>query len=186
MARPTKKINTAVLQNIVDGIPAGKFDNAMALCSFAAAKYNQQMVGMDYEQIDHQLVKLRITADPPVIKLNFPLPIGKRGRAAGSKLSPEHKEKMIAGRQKKNIPAGNLINEWRQNMTEKFAGKQTLLNGVIDGRAKACVKAFCIECMGGYKNRSPEDPPLSLAIRDCRGVSCPLYPIRPFQKKESE
>jgi hypothetical protein len=184
MPAPTKQINIGVMQNIANDIKPGQFNNAMALCSFIAGEYNKQ--NNIPVKVDHQLVKLRIVAG--IIKLSFPLPVGKRGRQAGVPISSAQKEKMQAGRvnKKKINTVGNGMEKWRQNMQESFSSKKILQDGILAGRKNSCVKGMCIQCVGGYSNRSQKDPPISDAIRDCRGYSCPLYPIRPFQKKTEE
>jgi hypothetical protein len=186
MPRPVKPIDQIGMQKIVDSIKPDQFSNTMALCSYVAERYNNEIFPHNQSaQVDHQLVKLRIGAG--VIKLAFPLPVGRRGRQKGATITNEQKEKMQAGRiNKKKIATvanGDGMQMWQQNMQEDFAGKKILCDGLLAGKKNSAIKAMCINCMGGYQNRSPEDPPLTNAIRDCRGYSCPLYLVRPFQKK---
>lgn len=184
MPRPVKPIDQLGMQKIVDDIKPGQFNNAMALCSYVADRYNKEIFPHNQSaQVDHQLVKLRINAG--VIKLTFDMPKGKRGRQPGIKITAEQKEKMQAGRiNKKKVVAAdsNGVQTWQNNMTEMFGSKKILCEGVLAGKKNAAIKAMCINCIGGYQNRSPEDPPIANAIRDCRGYSCPLYSVRPFQK----
>lgn len=183
MPRPTKPIDQLGMQNIVNDIKPGQFSNAMALCNYVANRYNNEIFPHNQSaHVDHQLVKLRITAG--VIKLAFDMPKGKRGRQPGVKITNEQKEKMQAGRiNKKKIVVSDKIELWQQNMNEHFSGKKILCDGLLAGKKNSAIKAMCINCVGGYQNRSPEDPPIANAIRDCRGYSCPLYFVRPFQKK---
>ena len=182
MPRPAIAIDVRGAQSILDKIKESDFANELSLCSYVAAQYNEH-VGTP--KINHQLIKLRINAG--VLKLPFDMPKGKRGRQAGTQLSQDHKEKLLAGRKtKKNKVAANRSKEWADNMKEMFDGKQTLLNGILEGKIRACVKGFCINCVGGYKNRTSDDPPIAQAIRDCRGSNCPLYDVRPFQKNNAE
>jgi hypothetical protein len=179
MPRPTIAIDVRGAQSILDKIKADQFPNELSLCTFAAQEYNK-IVGTP--EINHQLIKLRINSG--VLKLAFPMPKGKRGRQAGTPISDEQKHRMMEGRKNKEKKvASSRSTEWTNNMQEAFSGKATLLNGVLSGKMKACVKGMCIQCVGGYNNRTPDDPPIATAIRDCNGVSCPLYVIRPFQKK---
>lgn len=187
MPRPVKPIDQLGMQKIVDSIKPDQFSNTMALCMYVAERYNNEIFPHNQSaQVDHQLVKLRINAG--VIKLAFPLPVGRRGRQPGVSITNEQKEKMQAGRisKKKIAVVGDNMELWQQNMKEDFSGKKILCDGLLAGKKNSAIKAMCISCMGGYQNRSPEDPPLTQAIRDCRGYSCPLYLVRPFQKKESE
>lgn len=39
---------------------------------------------------------------------------------------------------------------------------------------RACIKAFCLECLGFDE----------AAIRDCTAWACPLWRLRPYQRKE--
>lgn len=186
MPRPTKPIDKLGMQKIVDEIQPGQFGNTMALCSYVAERYNNEIFPHNSSaQVDHQLVKLRITAG--VIKLAFPLPVGRRGRQKGVSITSEQKEKMQAGRisKSKTISAVGDVKKWADNMSSILKKRPNQLNGVLKGNKKTCVKTFCELCMGGY-DRTPEDPALGAAIRDCRGFHCPLYPIRPFQKKASD
>jgi hypothetical protein len=194
MPRPVKPIDQIGMQKIVDEIQPGQFGNTMALCSYVAERYNNEIFPHNSSaQVDHQLVKLRMTGNNPVIKLAFPLPVGRRGRQKGVSITSEQKEKMQAGRinKKKVVVTNDKMELWQQNMKEDFAGKKILCDGLLAGKKNSAIKAMCINCMGGYKNRvqfsnGAGDPPLTEAIRDCRGYSCPLYLVRPFQKKESE
>jgi hypothetical protein len=189
MPRPTKAIDIIGMQKIADDIKPDQFNNAMGLCNYIAQRYNNEIFPHNSNaHVDHQLVKLRITAG--VIKLSFDMPKGKRGRQPGVKITPEQKEKMQIGRTTKKKPVesnASGMDKWRENMQNDFSSKKLLMAGVLAGKKNACVKAMCINCMGGYKNRSKDtsnpDPPLADAIRDCRGYNCPLYPIRPFQAK---
>lgn len=182
MPRPTIAIDVLGAQNILNKLKPDQFANELSLCTYVAEQYNKS-VGTP--NINHQLIKLRINSG--VLKLPFDMPKGKRGRQPGVKLSEGHKEKLLNGRKtKKNKVASNRSKEWSDSMQEAFSGKSTLLNGILHGRAKACVKGMCINCVGGYQNRTVDDPPIAQAIRDCNGVSCPLYIIRPFQKNNAE
>ena len=181
MPRPTIVIDVRGAQSILDKIKADQFPNELSLCTYVAVEYNRT-VGTP--NINHQLIKLRINSG--VLKLPFPMPKGKRGRQPGTVLSAEHKQKLLDGRKTKKKVVTNRSNEWADNMKDHFGGKSTLLNGILNGRAKACVKGMCINCVGGYANRTSDDPPIAQAIRDCNGVSCPLYVIRPFQKNNAE
>ena len=190
MPRPIKQIDIISMQKIADDVKPGQFNNAMGLCSYIATRYNNEIFPHNESaHVNHQLVKLRITADPPVIKLAFPMPAGKRGRQPGVKITDEQKQKMQQGRTiKKKIVAApsNEIGVWQNNMKKDFSNKKILLDGVLAGRKNACIKAMCVNCMGGYRNRTVDDPPLANAIRDCRGYDCPLYAVRPFQKNKAE
>lgn len=181
MPRPTIAIDIKTAQKILDGLKPDQFQNELSLCTFVANQYN---VTAGMNSINHQLIKLRINSG--VLKLPFPMPKGKRGRQPGTILSTEHKQKLLDGRKTKKKIVTNRSNEWADNMKNHFGGKSTLLNGILNGRAKSCVKGMCINCVGGYSNRTADDPPIAQAIRDCNGVSCPLYVIRPFQKNSAE
>lgn len=178
MGRPSININTPLAQQIADTIKGDQFPNMFQLCSYIADEYNKT-ISAEFPQINHQLIKLRIVNG--VIKLPFELPRGKGGKNIGVKLTEDHKKKMVEGRKKKNKPIVQNKDLWQENMKKDFGHRSTLYSGVINGRARACIKAMCINCMGGYVNRSPEDPPIGNAIRDCRGFDCPLYVLRPFQ-----
>lgn len=188
MPRPIKPIDQIGMQKIADDIQPGQFNNAMALCSHVASRYNDEIFPHNKNAwVDHQLVKLRINAG--VIKLPFDLPRGRRGRQPGIKITDEQKEKMQAGRINKKKIAVNTndsMKTWRDNMEDYFGNKKILCDGLLAGKKNSAIKAMCINCMGGYKNRTAEDPPIANAIRDCRGYSCPLYSVRPFQKKGDE
>ncbi len=182
MARPTIAIDITCAQNILNKLTKDQFNNELSLCKFVSDEYNKNFSPQNH--INHQIIKLRIQKG--VITLPFDMPRGKRGRQPGVSLSAEHKEKLQEGRKNKEKKiVANQSKEWSDNMKESFSNKSTLLNGILSGKAKACVKGFCIQCVGGYNNRSPEDPSIALAVRDCHGVSCPLYTIRPFQKKNN-
>ncbi len=200
MPRPTIKIDTVLMARIANEDVCRTFPNGMKLFQHIAEKYNAEKNNMLFPvNVDFQLVGLRIKSG--VVNINYPLPVGKRGKQPGTKLSPQHLDAMRIGRKTKlavekqikeglpanfSKPAQSLssgMDKWQDNMRKNFAGKNTLLTGILSGKAKACIKGMCEMCMGGPKNRGPEDPALSAAIRDCRGLTCPLYIIRPFQKK---
>lgn len=43
---------------------------------------------------------------------------------------------------------------------------------------KLAIVAMCVRCMGG-----DDTSPQRAAIRDCTAPSCPLYPVRPYQRR---
>lgn len=182
MPRPTIAIDVRGAQSILDKIKEDQFPNELSLCTFAAEEYNRT-VGTPI--INHQLIKLRINSG--VLKLNFPMPRGKRGRQPGTKLTEDHKAKLLSGRQtrQKKI-ATNLNKEWVAKMTDEFSSRPNLLRDILAGKRSAIDKATCILCMGGLKNRSVDDPPVAGSIRDCRGITCPTYIVRPYQKNNAE
>ena len=51
-----------------------------------------------------------------------------------------------------------------------------LVKAVAKGSMKAAIKLQCLQCMG-YKASD---------VDDCRGLSCPLYLFRPYQKGSTE
>ena len=50
-----------------------------------------------------------------------------------------------------------------------------LLKRVFDGKSprSQCIKAMCLDCLGFDRQ----------AISECTGYACPLWNVRPFQKK---
>lgn len=182
MPRPTIAIDVRGAQSILDELSPAQFHNELSLCTYVAEKYNAT-IGTPI--INHQLIKLRINSG--VLKLHFDMPKGKRGRQPGIQLTDDHKKKLLDGRRtKKNKVATNLNSEWVAKMTEEFGHKPNLLRDILAGKPRAVQKAKCMMCMGGLRNRSPEDPPIAASIRDCRGISCPSYINRPFQKNNAE
>jgi hypothetical protein len=187
MPRPTKKIDLVLMQRIADEDICKSFTTGTDLYTYIANQYDKQKNSMLFpDHIEPQVVGLRINDD--IIKLKYPKPVGRRGKQPGQKLTQEHKEKLISGRKSSRTNTNSSANmeKWKKNMEKDFAGKQTLLGGVLRGNKSACIKAMCVKCMGGYIGRTPEDPAIGVAIRDCRGFSCPLYIDRPFQKKTEE
>lgn len=178
MPRPTKPIDQIGMQKIVDDIKPDQFSNAMALCTHVANRYNSEIFPHNQSaQVDHQLVKLRINAG--VIKLTFPLPVGRRGRQKGATITNEQKEKMQAGRKTKNISLP-VLNDWASQTREKWSGTvfERTAELAIKGSNRAKRKLCCVECFGGDQPGVRED------IRNCTSFACIWYPDRPFQKKE--
>ena len=184
MARTAIPVDILCLQNSINSVKEGQFDNAFAFYNHIAEVYNTNFSPRDH--ISHSIVMLRIKAG--AVNVPFAIPAGKRGGQPGTKLTIEHKEKMQAGRinKKTATTVGDGVQTWQDNMKDYFGSKKILCNGILAGKKNAAIKAMCINCVGGYQNRAPEDPPISSAIRDCRGYSCPLYMIRPFQKNQAE
>lgn len=94
-------------------------------------------------------------------------PKGKRGRQAGVKLTAEQKAAMQAGRKKKKE---FNVDEMRKTFPVSYSG---LLDKVSKGSLASTIKAKCLDCVQFHK---PE-------ITNCTCVSCPLYHVRPYQKK---
>ncbi len=203
MPRPIKKIDPILVNQILQYPDCANHTNRSDLFIKVATYYNQARNQMLFpEEIEPQTMMNRVFEWQKNNTVNVPYEIkmGKRGKQPGTKLSPQHLDAMRLGRKTKSAiekqvkeglrlpanfqsPSTGGMNKWRENMQKNFAGKNTLLTGILSGKAKACIKGMCEMCMGGPVGRVPEDPALSAAIRDCRGLTCPLYIIRPFQKK---
>lgn len=95
-------------------------------------------------------------------------PKGKRGRQPGVKLSKDQKRAMQAGRsKKKNFD----VSAMRKNFPASYKG---LLDKVSAGSYAATVKGKCLDCVQFQKSE----------ITNCTCVSCPLWHVRPYQKKK--
>lgn len=176
MPSPVKYVDMKLAQSILDGLTPEQFDNALNLCTHVANKYNEGLPAESH--INYQLIKSRITNNN--LKLHFPMPRGKRGRKPGTITSTEINRLRNGIRNRTNIKSSRTKNsDWSDSMKDQFDGN--LLENVLAGRAKACVKAMCIRCFGGKKNRTHQDPPLAESIRNCTDTSCPLHIVRPYQ-----
>ena len=74
-----------------------------------------------------------------------------------------------------NLSSGNLR---QQKITKRIAEIPQIYRKdyekAVIGRSKpAAIKAFCLECVCWQKNE----------ITNCTSVTCPLYTVRPFNKK---
>lgn len=58
------------------------------------------------------------------------------------------------------------IDEWKANVA---AAKGTSLKNLVE--------KICFECVGAGADAAPK-----LRVRDCQVKTCPLYPVRPWQK----
>ena len=94
-------------------------------------------------------------------------PVGQRGRPSGIKLSKTQRLAMNAGRRKnKSFDISEMRKEFPTTYTK-------LLDRVSKGSATSSIKAMCLSCVQFQK---PE-------ITNCTCISCPLYHLRPYQKK---
>jgi hypothetical protein len=71
--------------------------------------------------------------------------------------------------------SGQSIIECRRIARERY--KAAVGEPAAPARA---IKAICFECVGGGADDGPK-----LAIRDCRVLTCPLHPVRPWQNAKN-
>ena len=71
-------------------------------------------------------------------------------------------------------------------MTDSTPKTAPQTNPILRFRAKptrgSAIKAKCAECMGC--NDTATEPGFRTSIRECPSPMCPLYPFRPYQKRE--
>jgi len=67
----------------------------------------------------------------------------------------------------------NSFERMRKETPERFI---PMVNKAEKGSAKACIKLKCLECA----NWQPAE------VKHCHIISCPLFPLRPFQGKKDE
>lgn len=65
--------------------------------------------------------------------------------------------------------------ERKRRMESAPISVRGLLKRVFDGKSprSGCIKAMCLECIGFDR----------AAITECTSYACPLWNVRPFQKK---
>lgn len=150
----------------------GPFANRSMLYGCVAVQYNH--VEQPRKPITPSIVLLRIRDWHLAVKT----PIGKRGRAKGSTMSPEHKAAMLAGRGQRTPKSERFasdpaivasLNSLAQRTPERFRG---LVDDIRNGSRNAAVKLHCLEC-SGYQTSE---------VTDCVCVACPLWAFRPYQK----
>lgn len=107
-----------------------------------------------------QLSPRPLTAQVAMLKarefnLDIKTPLGRKGAAKGV-VRPQRKRISLA-----------LIGDVK--VPEKYKG---LANRLAQGSLKAGIKLKCLDCSAW----------VSKEVRNCQVNSCPLFPIRPFQK----
>lgn len=150
----------------------GPFANRSLLYSCVATQYNH--AEQPRKHITPSIVLLRIRDWGLTVKT----PMGKRGRAKGAILSPEHKAAMLAGRGQRTPKSERFASDPKisaalsalaQRTPERFKG---LVDDIRNGSRNAAVKLHCLEC-SGYQTSE---------VADCVCVACPLWAFRPYQK----
>lgn len=84
-----------------------------------------------------------------------------KARQAPQKLRPENMLHPKAQKQLKNMPHSYRNLYW------------DVMTGTNNKSPRNAIKAMCQQCIG-YENTSE-------SIKDCKGVTCPLYLYRPYQ-----
>ena len=105
-------------------------------------------------------------------------PLGKRGRAAGTKLTEEHKAALRAGRQNRSPRVTRFNADSSLQSSFELLAKRTperyqpLVNAIRSGSKSAAIKLNCLECSGYVTDD----------VRNCVCTQCPLYAFRPYQR----
>lgn len=66
--------------------------------------------------------------------------------------------------------------EHLESIPPRFQG---VYQRALDGGRTAAVKAMCLECMGWQEG-------CVRMVRECASKACPLWAVRPFQRKAEE
>lgn len=183
MGRRTKEVDKDLLQQALNQAENGRaLKNLDTLWKKAVKIYNKSGPP---EEITFSVVSLRAKQ----WNLEHITKAGKRGRAAGTKLSAEQKEAMQAGRTSRadkfqNDPdkaescrqilaEGEKMDRIRH--TDRFSN---LAQKVVGGSMRAAVQMKCLEC-SSYQ---------SSEVRRCHIQGCPLWPFlqRNLSEAESE
>lgn len=140
----------------------GPLSNRSALYEKVAEIYNQSV--KEEDQILPATAMNRIVKWEILVKT----PVGQRGRAKGTALTPEHKAKLHAGRRGKK----SRYADWdamRKKTPERY---HPLITKVEGGNKRAAIKLHCLECTG-YSSKE---------VHLCTATACVMYSLRPFQK----
>jgi len=127
----------------------------------------QQLTEAVVEQLPMSVSPAWVTLRIKEFNIEPKTPKGKRGRAAGTKLSSGQKAAMQAGRKTRSVT--NVV-ELQEYFPES---RQGLVNKIAKGSLAACVKAKCLECC----NFDTKE------IKHCEIKTCPLWSFRPYQEK---
>jgi hypothetical protein len=154
----------------------GPLANQSSLGEAVAVIYNKMSPP---REISFQVVLLRIRA----WGLNIKTPKGKRGRQAGTKMTPEHKQALLDGR--KGGRAAKILanpkfkqayNAMRQVVLDHNKKQYLpLVELTIKGRQRAKDKLGCLFCTAFQ----------TMEIKKCSDFSCPQWLTRPYQNIET-
>lgn len=174
MAKQAVVVDREKLSQAVQKAEAnGPLGSLSALWAAVTDLYNQDNPPV---QITASVAYLRVT--------EWELPVqtqpGKKGRSGP--MTEEQKAKMAAARA--NAPRRSRGEKMAalSGAAEHFAMLRKItpksLHGLVGkvekGSLTAAIKLMCIECMGFEKKH----------VWDCRGLTCPMYLHRPYQKAE--
>lgn len=175
MGRRRIEVSKKLLQLAITEAEGGKaLATQNELWQKAAKIYNLKEVP---EPIEFSTVALRAKE----FGLEYLTKPGKKGRAAGVKLSPEQKAAMQAGRsggRAAKFASDPLIvqghKELRAETPQRF---QPVVDRLVDGGSmKAAIALKCLDCCAHQP----------VEIKNCPCTSCPLYAFRPYKLKAGE
>lgn|GEM_PF-1165737 len=110
------------------------------------------------------------------VGLGVILPVNPVGLTPAT--NPDHAPIQGRGGRENDPEKAKAVEKQAEAMQAVPVRLRGLVARAFEGKSlRSCVSAKCLECLG-YEDRE--------GITDCRGYTCPLWRVRPYQKKAGQ